>query len=116
MARFSILSICLVAVASASMVSATDTSFLQFQQFMMKFNKTYESPEEMSYRLSVFRQSLARAERMNAQENDEQVFGITKVCRTYECTIQICFVPLFSLPLIMLHSSTPLLAIYSFLI
>jgi C1A family cysteine protease len=78
-ARFH-LSLCLVAVASvaSALHQSDDESFVRFQQFMVKFNKTYENQEEMSYRLSVFRQSLARAESMNAQENDEEVFGVTK--------------------------------------
>lgn len=53
------------------------THMKQFREFMVKFNKTYESKAEEVKRFGIFKSNLKIIEKMNGDENEKAEFGVT---------------------------------------
>jgi C1A family cysteine protease len=66
------------ASASASLLGGDDAVFLQFQDYMTKFNKVYKSMEEMLDRFENFKNSTVRIAARNRDQPGQGVFGINK--------------------------------------
>lgn len=76
----SILAIVAVAALGAIYFSNTTTAKnydQEFQNFIQEFRRSYFSKEEYTFRRSIFEQNLKKIEEMNANPNDEAVYGIT---------------------------------------
>jgi len=65
----------LVAVASARFVR--DLPEKQFSDFLVKFNKNYQTTDEYSSRLAIFKSNLQVVQAMNAKAG-QPVYGVTK--------------------------------------
>ena len=48
----------------------------QFVEYISEFRKSYFSKDEFNMRLGVFKANLAKIESMNANPDDEAVYGI----------------------------------------
>ncbi|CAH0392890.1 unnamed protein product [Bemisia tabaci] len=65
-------------VAGFKSFSETElTHMKQFREFMVKFNKTYESKAEEVKRFGIFKSNLKIIEKMNGDENEKAEFGVT---------------------------------------
>lgn len=64
--------------ASASLLGGEDALFMQFQNYMTKYNKVYKNMEEMLLRYENFKNSTIRIAERNAAQPGENVFGINK--------------------------------------
>jgi len=67
----------LVFIAAVNAWIHQDASLPQFQEFIQKYNKSYNSPAEQEKRFYIFKSNLGRAKMMNRYEPDTP-FGVTK--------------------------------------
>jgi hypothetical protein len=77
-----IIAIALVTVAANFYLSATQTTSAsdvesQFADFIIQERRSYFSKDEYSFRLGVFSANLKKIDEMNANPNDEAVYGVT---------------------------------------
>jgi len=75
------LAVCLLVVGAMATVSTSDMlseveAVRQFEDFMTKHNKVYESDEDKEYRFGVFKSNLVRIAELNAL--NEAVHGVNK--------------------------------------
>lgn len=71
------LSLLLLLASVAFAAQTAEEIEVSFKDFIVEYNKTYESDEIYQHRLAIFTHNLMKAAALNKLENDE-VFGITK--------------------------------------
>ncbi|XP_075044725.1 cathepsin W-like isoform X2 [Mixophyes fleayi] len=81
--RFQFLSLKMFLPLCTLMVFFPDTvcassEMVQFANFIQQFNKSYKSPKEFQYRLSVFSNNLKQANRLQIEELGTAEYGVTK--------------------------------------
>jgi len=68
----------LVLVTLLALSWAQDPAFKQFQDFIAKYKKSYNSVDEFNQRFQNFKASLDRVQLKNTKSDNGAVFGVTK--------------------------------------